>query len=167
MDEKIPMKVLPYRGIKILEGEFPFKDHSERQLTIMDKGRDIWEICHIAVDFKGEEIDDYLFQIGFMHEGSIVTHREVIVFEANCAKEFKYWDDYNKALPLIREHIELYCFDIGYIPFWGTKEFETYKDLGRTVRVLEGPHKGGWIGKGERREVILTESNKFVYGPKL
>jgi hypothetical protein len=167
MGDVYQMKVLPYRDIKILDGEFPFQDHSERQLTIIDKGRDIWEICHVAVDFEGEEIDDYIFQIGFMHEGSIVTHKEVIIFESNCAREFKYWDAYNDALPLIRDHLELYCSSIGYIPFWGTKEFDTYKDLGKSVRILEGPHKGGWLQKGERREVVLSDSNEFIYGPKV
>jgi len=159
------MIVLPYSDLSVVENEPPLRE--QRIVEIKNLGREIWEVCHIAINGDGYEFEEYLFPIGYMNEGSIVTHKKVIIEESERVSDIRSLLVYKGTLPLVRQHFDLYCKKVGVIPKWGTQEFFELFKQGRTVRVLEGPHKASGLKKGEGREVILTENNKLVYGPKL
>lgn len=119
-------------------------------------------LCYINDGFI---IDNYFFQIGFVQDEGIVTTRELILGVGDALLPNTSWIDYTLILPQLRSHLALYFDKIGEVPHWGSNKFYELKKQGKTVRYLEGPHKGGRLKPSQRREVILDEKGEFAFGP--
>jgi hypothetical protein len=121
----------------------------------------------LAYEHEGENWADYLFQIGYIKNGCLVTTKKVIEENGDHCKEYKKWKEYMKIIFEIRCHLELYYKKIDSIPPWGTMQYSKLRSEGYTPRVLEGPHKVGKLRPNQKRKVILTASNDIVFGPLL
>lgn len=159
------MKLLPFADIPFIEDLFP--DAAQRKATVKDLSQEYWDVCHLVREGKEDTAEDYLFQIGFIVEGEVKTTKLVIQELTRLAVPYNEWDEMNACLGEIQNHLYLYCQKIEIIPPWGTPEFKELQSLGFTSRILQGPHKGGNLSKGESREVILKTDKEFAYGPTL
>lgn len=160
------MKILPFVDIPFVKELRPTA--GQRRATIKDLSREYWEICNLMYENDGDAIEDYFFQIGFIVEGEVRTSESVIHEIMLQVVPYNGWEEYNKSLPDIRNHLTLYCEKAGIIPEWGYQKYYDLTNGGiKTPRILQGPHKDGGLGKRESRMVVLDEIGEFVYGPTL
>lgn len=119
-------------------------------------------LCHTN---DGTELEHYFYQIGFVHGKHLVTTKELIREVGKLLMPNLRWIDYTLILPQLRSHLALYFDKIMEVPHWGSRRFHELKKSGRTVRYLEGPHKGGRLKPNQRREVILDDRGELAFGP--
>ena len=162
------MKILPFLDIPVVEIDTPPSQTRKTDLSIWSSGDMVkFSAAFVCYDNRGYKEDDYIYQIGFIREDCLVTTKKVIeeVGELSYEVERKtHLVEYLVLLPDIRLHMNLYFEKIGAVPYWGTSRFHALKEAGRTIRILEGPHKGCKLTKEERRQVILDDG-KMIYGP--
>jgi len=154
------MKFLYFADILVVDTSLPSKeDRRERLLEWAQGNSRKWAIAHLAYENEGENIEDYLFQIGFPLEESIVTTKSAIMEisgEVIKANE-----------ELLLDHLELYYSKFNSIPPWGTSEYRKLRAEGYTERTLIGPHKAGLLRPNEKRLIIISSSGEFSFGPLL
>jgi hypothetical protein len=164
------MRVLPFHNLPVVEYPPSEKAPTEfYRLTELLKWADgdymKYSVAFIACDGDPSVVENYLFQIGFVRDNALVTNVEVIEYVGSLAVEMNNWVDYMEALPKIREHLSLYYEKVESIPPWGTREYQRLVKIGKTPRVLFGPHKGGRVKKNQKRFVVYNEKREYVYGP--
>jgi hypothetical protein len=119
----------------------------------------------LAYENEGEDIEDYLFQVGYIKHNCLVTNKTVIEETGSHCVEYRKWKEYAKVLFEIQCHMELYYAKVKVVPPWGTRRYIELEAQGFTPRVLEGPHKGAGLRPNQKRKVILDASNDIVFGP--
>lgn len=160
------LKILPFMDIPVLDVETPIPERRRGLLSAWAEGDPVkLSVAFLCYVNEGSIIDDYFFQIGFVHDEGIVTTRLLVMEVGEMLKQHSNWIDYTQILPQLRSHLSLYFDKIGEVPHWGTVKFYQLKAQGKTVRYLEGPHKGGRLKTDQRREVILDEKGEFAFGP--
>ena len=160
------MRILPFMDIPVMEVRTP---STEKRREVLDKWAENdpikLSVCFLSYINDGNSIDDYYFQVGFIHKGNVVTTAKAIEEIGDSFYSIKDGKEYNGLLPKLRDHIALYFDKIGIIPKWGVRKFYELKAQGRAIRWLEGPHKVGKLKPNQRREVILDKRGEIVYGP--
>jgi hypothetical protein len=160
------MRLLSFMDIPVVEGKEPSPIERRTQLEAWANGEKVkLSAAFLAYENDGSEIDDYLFQIGYIKNDCLVTNAAVIKQVGDQCKEYKTWKSYMKIYFEIQRHLELYFSKINIVPPWGTSEFSELKEKGFTSRVLIGPHKAGGLRPNQEREVIIDASNNIIFGP--
>ena len=162
------MRLLPFMDIPVVEDKTPTPEERTSGLVEWAEGdKTKLSAAFLAYENEGESWADYLFQIGYIKDGCLVTTKEVIEEVGDHCKEYKKWKEYMRIIFEIRCHLELYFKKINSMPPWGTMEYSKLRSEGYTPRVLEGPHKVGRLKPNQKRKVILNASNEIVFGPLL
>lgn len=162
------MKILPFMDIPVVELNMPSPELRRSELSDWAEGDPVkLSVAFLCYINDGAVIDNYFFQIGFIQDEGIVTTKELILEVGGMLKPNTNWIDYTLILPQLRSHLALYFDKIEEVPYWGTPKFFELKFQGKTVRYLEGPHKGGRLKANQRREVILDERGEFAFGPMI
>jgi hypothetical protein len=162
------MKILPFMDIPVMEIDTPLGMTRRIDLAVWADADIVkFSAAFVCYAEEGKSQDDYVYQVGFPHQNCLVTTKEVIEEMGDLAHEARESKlvEYLELLPKIRAHMNLYFEKINSIPVWGTMHFKALRVEGKTVRILEGPHKGGRLKKEQRRQVILDERGDIVYGP--
>ena len=128
------MITLPFMDIPVVEIKTPPLEERKEALDQWAEGDTIrLSVCFLSYTNEGDSIEDYFFQIGFIHKGNIVTTTEVIEEMGNSLYPIAKWKEYNVLLPRLRNHLSLYFDKIGAIPSWGANKFYELKAQGRVV----------------------------------
>lgn len=160
------MRLLPFLDIPVIEDSAP-ADRLSELVKWADGDKTKLSAAFLAFENEGENVEDYLFQIGFIKDDCLVTNKETIEHAAQICVEYKKWKEYMKILYEVRAHLELYFSKIGSVPPWGSVEYNRLRAEGYTPRILEGPHKVGKLKPNQKRKVIIGPSKELVFGPLL
>jgi hypothetical protein len=166
------MKILPFLDIPVMEVNTPPSQTRRIDLAVWAEGDIVkFSAAFVCYTDKGKNTDNYMYQIGFPVENCLVTTRQIIIEvgdhigKLKSSGKGKQFIRYAELLPKIISHVNLYFEKINTVPEWGTNEFYALRLEGKTIRILEGPHKGGRLRPGETREVILSDRKDIAYGP--
>lgn len=155
------MKLLPFIDIPIVDIKTPPSETRLADLGIWAEGEKVkMSAAFLGYESDGDNLYDYKYQIGFIHENCLVSTKKVIeeVGEELLREDSKC---------VLRQHMELYYEKISSVPPWGSAEYVRLRREGYTPRVLEGPHKVGKLRPNQKREVIIGPRKQLVFGPLL
>lgn len=165
------MIILPFMDIPVVDADTPTVMTRRSDLEIWaDEDMVKFSAAFVCYEGEGSSTSDYIYQIGFIKFNCLVTTKKLIeeVGELNYeVVGVVDLESYLVLLPEIRAHWNLYFEKINSIPVWGTTKFLALREEGKTTRYLEGPHKGGRLRPGQRREIILDDRGEIVYGPMI
>jgi hypothetical protein len=164
MIEKYDLVVLPCRKLMILD--FPYESEKFR-IEIIKKWAEE-DLFKFSIGFlfskhNPDDFDDFIFPIGDVVQGRLVTSKEIILTISNQVKKLSL--TYNESD--LREHLEFYYKAMGMLPHWGeNRYYQLLKDK-LTPRVLQGPHTSGNLRPNQKRLAIPDKKGDLVFGPLL
>ena len=162
------MKLLPFMDISVVEDDTPSAIERLEGLVEWADGEKIkLSAAFLAYEQNGEDIENYLFQIGYIKDGGLVTSKDAITEAGNHCEEYKQWKENARHLFEIRAHLELYYAKIELVPPWGSRKYYNLVEKGITPRILHGPHKRGRLKPNQKRYVVLDENREIQFGPLL
>lgn len=160
------MRLLPFLDIPVVDGPLP-ADRLEQLVRWADGDKTKLSAAFLAFENEGENVEDYLFQIGFIRNECLVTNKELVEDAGMACVKYKQWKEYMKILYEVRAHLELYFRKVESVPPWGSVEYNRLLAEGYTPRILTGPHKVGKLKPNQKRKVIISPSREIVFGPLL
>jgi hypothetical protein len=149
------MKVMSYIGLPVVDPK-----EELNLLPVEEVDEQLREFCYLLYD--GEKYD-YQVGCGWNNGYSICTTSEMIK-----AVHDKYVQNIiNLDLFVsedLKDHITIYCNMADIVPSWGYDKYYEEVAKGKTPRRLDGPHKGGQLGRADSRMVVLVNDD-IIYGP--